>query len=125
MDRNYERMREIELRLGMCKSLRVLVLDKWNKMRRKLGFKTLDEQSDENINDIWQKTLEEEELAKGLSEESLVLLADRQEELFEICYRCELQRWYEKPSRLLHFPVILYILIALWVFLLVMGFITN
>ncbi len=118
MDINYARMREIELRLGMCKSLRVLVLDKWNKVRRKLGFKTLNELSDDNINEIWQKTLkgkkEGEELAKGLSEESLGLLADRQEELFELCYRYKLQHCYESPSRNLHFPAILIILMLLW-----------
>ena len=115
-DRNYERMREIELQLGMWKSWKICVLDLWNKKRCKLCFKKTENLSDDDINEIWQKTLEEEKLTKGLSEESLGLLADRQEELFEICYRCEPQRWYESPSRYLHFPMIFCILIGLWAF---------
>ena len=92
-------MREIELELGMWKSLIIHLLDRWNKARRKLGFKNINKISDDNIDKIWQKTLEDDELLKGLSEESLGLFADNQEELFEICYRCKEQHGYEKPSR--------------------------
>jgi len=48
-DRNYERMREIELDLGMWKSWRVHSIDTW----KDLGFKSSDTLDDKKIDEMW------------------------------------------------------------------------
>ena len=103
-DEYYDRMFEIEIRLGMQKNLRVRILDEWNKVHNK------------EINKKWDK-LKEAKSIKRLPEESISKLDQMKEELVQFCGRYPKQHWYERPSRNLHYIVILSILIGLWFYL--------
>jgi len=107
-DRNYERMREIELELGMWKSWRVHSIDRWNE----LHISSSDTLDDKRIDEIWN--ILQEKLEKGLPKKYLGKLKQRKEELVRFCNRYRRQRWYEHPSRNVHYKVILGILIVLW-----------
>ena len=125
MDKNYQRMREIELKLGMWKSWRVHIRDQWNKMmpkklRFKGFFKSSVELSDEQMNQIWAQVLEKEK--KGLSKEYHGLLEEKQEKLIDLCDRSRLLPWYKHPTRDTHYKVIFFTLIVVWVFFIVMAF---
>jgi hypothetical protein len=107
-DEYYDRMCEIEIQLGMQRNLRVRVLDEWSKIHKK------------EINERWDE-LKKAKSIKRLPEESVSKLDQMKEELVQFCNRFKPQHWYEKPSRYLHFPVILYILIVVWIFSIVIG----
>jgi len=110
-DRNYERMREIELDLGMWKSWRVHSIDTW----KDLGFKSSDTLDDKKIDEIWNSM--KGKLKERLPEKYFKRLRERKKELVQFCNRCNRfhpQHWYEGRSRNLHYIVILSILIGLW-----------
>jgi hypothetical protein len=106
-DRNYERMREIELELGMWKSWRIHSIDRWNE----LGIKRSDTLDNKKIDEIWDEI--REKLRKGLPKKYFVKLEQRKKELVQFCNCCP-QKWYEQMTRKLHCPTILFILIGLW-----------
>ena len=110
-DINYWRMREIELKLGMLKSWRVHSLDKWHK----LSLKKSDKLSNKEINEQWAKLKQKMKATEALSKEYLRLLEDRKKELVSLCNRYPAPQWYKRPTRELHYPLIIVILIALWV----------
>ena len=118
-DRNYERMREIEIKLGMQKSLRVPILDEW----KKLGFKRSDALSDKEIDERWKKL--KGKLQEGLPPKCFEKLDERKKELVEFCNRYPSQKWYERPSRELHYKVIFGTLFALWLILITIVWIIN
>jgi hypothetical protein len=122
-DRNFARMREIELELGMWKSWRIHIPDRWNDIRgRKIKCKRRKSKTSclfPNITKMRKKLCEMRKrlltkAQEGISEEYVELLNQKHKELFKICYRCKRQHWYEKPSRQLHYKVILFTLIVVW-----------
>ena len=121
-DRGYERMREIELDLGMWKSLRVTAIDEWNKQHLK-SFENL---PDKKIDELWNKI--KGKLEEGISEEHKKKLAPVKKELVNWCNACNRhspQHWYSRPSRTLHYNVLLGILIFLWVFTILSVWLLN
>jgi hypothetical protein len=115
MDRNYERMREIELELKMQKSWRVNILDKWRELKLQKPY-TLYEK---NIDDIWNKLLPK--LRERLPEKYYAKLDERKNEFVQLCIITPIQHCYERPSRYWNIKFILGILIGLWVFLIGMA----
>ena len=109
-DRYYDRMHEIEIKLGMHKNFRISAIDEWTR----LGFKSADKLSEKEINKRWNKL--KPELLKRLASEYDVELDKLKQDLVEYCNRCPRQRWYERPSRNLHYRAIFSILIGLWSF---------
>jgi hypothetical protein len=115
-DRNYERMREIELELGMWKSWRIHSLDRWTE----LGLKRHEPLNKRSINQIWEKL--KPELQKSLhNDEHIKKLEMRKKELVQFCNLHGGQKWYELPIRKVVHKGIIFILIGLWVFLIVMA----
>jgi hypothetical protein len=111
-DRNYERMREIELELGMWKSWRIHSLDRWTE----LGLKRYELLNDKSVNQIWEKL--KPELQKALhNDEHIKKLEMKKDELVQFCNLHGSQKWYEHPSRKVALKGIIFILIGLWVFL--------
>ncbi len=110
-DRYYDRMHEIEIKLGMHKNFRITAIDEWTR----LGFKSADKLSEKEINKRWN--ILKPELLKRLAPEYEVELDKLKQDLVEYCNRCPRQHWYGRPSRGLHFVVIFSILITLWLLL--------
>ena len=114
MDINYKRMREIELDLKiMWKGWRVNAIDRFNA----LHLNKCEILHDKQIDNIWNKLRQDKKFVKGLSEDYLKKLDQRKKELVQFCSLYPKQHCYERPSRHLHYPAILSILIGLWLFL--------
>jgi hypothetical protein len=116
-DRNYLRMREIELDSNiMKKTWRAHALDCWTNLKLKHQATLCDEQIKEYWNNL---TIELYKPKYGLSvsyrnklESSDAIKRD----LVEFCNNAPKQRWYEGPSRFIHFPFIISVLIGVWFF---------
>lgn len=110
-DRSYERMREIEIDLGMWKNWRIKAIDTWNKQK----FQYFDSLSSKNIDELWKKL--RKELYKGISIKSRIKLDEVKSELINWCNMCNRDsryRWFTGPSRVFHYNSVLIILSLLW-----------
>ncbi len=86
---NLRRMREIEVKVGMQKSLRVLAIENWQELKQELN----EFEREENNKDKFDKI---------------------KRELLEWCNCTKDCKEYEPPSSRKHFPCILYTLMSLW-----------
>ena len=110
---NFQRMREIELELGMWKSWRVHTIDKWHKIG---GHK---KRHKKIWNELW------EELKKNLDTKYSKLLDKRKRELVGLCIRYLSQKDRKKqkidpkyvPSSGVFFACIFWTIFSLWVIL--------
>ncbi len=93
---NLRRMREIEVKLGMQKSLRVLAIENWQELEQELN----EFEREENNKDKFDKI-------KG--------------ELLEWRQRKRESKEYEPASSKKHFPCILYTLMSLWGLVIIAG----
>ena len=118
---NYERMREIEVELGMWRNWRVHILDQWHRKRNELGFNDSDRLSDKDRKKIWDELLKE--LKIELSEEGFKQLLERKESLIKLCDRWQRGkpfRSYELPSGLESMTRIFCTVILMWVALMIL-----
>jgi len=135
---NFERMREIELELGMWKSWRVHGIDNWMEIRDRVGdewLKRSDELGDKCSAKLLDKIVWDElkiRLGTNLNIEYFKRLDEKEGRLVELCKRYlpkKVCKWsknnpkpeYEPSTRKLHFKWIFRILFALWVLVILAG----
>jgi len=114
---NFERMREIELELGMWKSWRVHAVDQWQEQNVRKDY---DKEFDDNKR-VWNKL--EKELKKDLNTKYAPLLNEREWGIVQLFRHYHPKGWwhrlknkarYEQPSSKFHAKWISRTLLALW-----------
>jgi hypothetical protein len=110
--RGYERMREIELELGMWKSWRIHAIDTWHDLHITNYDKQWDNRS---IDERWAQL--RDRLIKGMSSKYIEKLEANKDMLIDWCNttsKISPRRWFQRQSSRLHFPIIFGTLMFLW-----------